>query len=443
MQKMSSTTPETSQEVAVEEKFVAPYGELRQAGGAPPAQSRGMALIFSSFKHRNYQLWFGGQLISVIGTWMQIIAQGWLVYEISHSELALGIVSFASAIPVLFVSPWGGVITDLMPKRTLIVLTQSTAMLLALVLAALTFTGRVQVWHIYILAALLGVVNAFDAPARQAFIVEMVGREDLPNAIALNSMMFNGARVIGPAIGGVLLAWLGSAWCFLLNGVSYIAVIISLLMMVVAHRSIPRRVEKPLRQFMEGVRYARSDRGILGLLLLSAVFSLFGMAYSALLPAFVDQVLHQGATGYGVVNTAIGIGAVLGALFVARFSAEGSRGKTLSIANLIYPVLLGAFGLNVLFPTALALAFSIGLIFMLQGNNINSLLQLSVEDSMRGRIMSLYTLTFFGLSPFGSLAAGAMAEVLPMSVTIGITAIGMLFFSLIIQWRMPEIRRLR
>ena len=397
---------------------------------------------FSSFRYRNYQLWFGGQLISVIGTWMQSIALGWLVYQISHSEFMLGMVGFASAIPVLIVSPWGGVITDVVPKRTLLVITQSSAMVLAFILAALTFSNSVQVWHILVLAALLGVVNAFDAPARQAFVVDMVGREDMANAIALNSMMLNGARVIGPALGGYLLAWLGSSWCFLINGVSFIAVIASLLAMIVPPHQALNRLENPLRQFVEGMRYSSQEREIFGVLLMAVVFSVFGMAYAALLPAFVDQMLHVNASGYGAINALIGGGAVIAALFIANFSNSKQRGRMMLAASLIYPFLLAAFAFTTNFPLALLLSFLLGFGFMVQANSMNSLLQLKVQDNMRGRVMALYTLCFFGLTPFGSLAAGTVAEYLPLNLTVALTALIMLIGSLFIQWRIPEIRKI-
>jgi MFS family permease len=397
---------------------------------------------FSSFRHPNYKLWFSGQLISVIGTWMQGIAQGWLVYQLSHSEFALGMVGFASAIPVLIVSPWGGVITDIVPKRTLLVITQIASMLLAFVLALLTFTNVVQVWHIMVLAALLGVVNAFDAPARQAFVVDMVDREDMVNAIALNSMLINGARVIGPAIGGYLLVWLGSSWCFLINGISFLAVIASLLAMrLPAHKPL-NRLNHPLKQFAEGLSYARQRPEILGLLLLAVFFGVFGMAYSALLPAFVDKNLHTDATGFGAISALFGVGAVLAALFIAAFAKNSWRGKMVTVASLGYPLILAAFGLNSNFPLALFLALALGFGFMIQANSMNSLLQLKVDDAMRGRVMSLYTLTFFGLSPFGSLAAGAVAELIPISLTISVAAAIMFAGSLALQWRIPALRRM-
>jgi MFS family permease len=400
-----------------------------------------MMRAFSSFKHRNYQLWFGGQLVSVIGTWMQSIAQGWLVYQISHSEFALGLVSFAAAIPVLFITPWGGVIVDVVPRRTLLVITQTVTMILAFVLAALAFTNTVQVWHIMVLAVILGIVNSFDAPARQAIVVDLVGREDMTNAIALNSMMFNGARVVGPALGGFLLAWLGSAWCFTVNGISFLAVIAGLLAMRMPARAMTPRIEHPLRRFGEGLAYARAHRDILGLLVLAAVMSTFGMAYSALLPAFVDKVLHTNASGYGAINALIGVGALSGAFLMAVNDFYGKRGRILLVANLVYPLVLALFAYNGNFPLALLLAFGLGFGFMLQGNNMNSLLQLRVDDAMRGRVMSLYTLSFFGLSPFGSLLAGLLGEWLPLSLAITINAGIMLVGMAVIHFLIPEVRR--
>ena len=253
-------------------------GQTREPGLPTPART-GSNSMFSAMRHRNFQLYFGGQLVSNIGTWMQIIAQGWVVYQIGHSELTLGLVAFASAIPVLVVSPWGGVIVDRVSRRKLLVLTQSGAMLLAFILAALMFKNAVQEWHVVVLAALLGVVNAFDAPARQAFVPEMVGKEDLPNAIALNSMMFNSARVIGPAVAGLVLAAVGAAWCFTLNGISFFAVIVGLLLMKLPAREKIQHVNSPWEQLKSGLKYTAGNREIFSLILLSLVFSVFGISY--------------------------------------------------------------------------------------------------------------------------------------------------------------------
>lgn len=382
-------------------------------------------------------------MVSVVGTWMQIIAQGWLVYELSRSEFALGMVSFASAIPNLIASPWGGVMADLLPKRTLLIITQVAAMILALVLAALTFSGTVQVWHIMVLAALTGVINAFDAPARQTFVVELVGREDLTNAISLNAMMFNSARVIGPAVGGLILAAVGAGWCFLLNGLSFMAVIISLLMIQTTKQSLPKRVHNPWKPFIEGLQYAMQREIVWGMIVLMLLISVFGMSYSALLPAFVDKNLNLDAAAYGVINAVIGIGAVVGALTLARFGNSDIRGRLLFGASMVYPVALLCFAFNPFYAGALVLALILGLCFMLIANNVNSLLQLNVDDAVRGRVMGLFTLTFFGLSPFGALAAGAIAERISMTWTIGGAALILAASSWLIFWRIPKIRMLK
>lgn len=395
---------------------------------------------FAALRHRNFQLYFGGQLISNAGTWMQIIAQGWLVYELTHSDLTLGIVGFAAAIPSLIVTPWGGVVVDRMPKRTLLMLTQSAAMLLAFILAALAFSGLVREWHIIVLAAGLGFVNAFDAPGRQAFVVEMVGRQDLPNAIALNSVMFNGARMIGPAIGGLLLAAVGAAWCFTINGLSFLAVLIGLAAMQLApHRPAPS-TQSVWTQLTSGIRYASREPEISGLLLLSLCFSVFGISYATVLPAFVQQVLRQGAEFYGWVTTATGVGAVTGALIIAHHRGPSWRGKWLIVANLAFPVILALFSFTTFLPLSLVWAFGLGLGFMTQFTMINTLLQTRVENGLRGRVMALYTLTFFGFAPFGNLAIGALSETIGLSYAISVFAALSLALSIAVQRKAPQIR---
>lgn len=411
---------------------------------SPALAGRGIRLpkTFTALRHRNFQLYFGGQLVSLAGTWMQIIAQGWLVYELTHSELTLGIVGFASAIPALVVTPWGGVVVDRVPKRSLVVATQAASMLLAFSLAALTFTGTVQVWHVVALAAGLGLVNAFDFPARQSFVVEMVGREDLTNAIALNSMMFNSARVIGPAVGGLLLASVGSAWCFLINGFSFLAVIAGLLAMRLPPHPRGRASASPWRQLTDGLKYVSGRPELFALLLLALIFSVFGFSYTTLLPAFADKVLHTGSLGYGVLNAVTGLGAASGALAVATFGDRGQRGRWLTTANLGFPALLLAFAFVPQFPLSLTLAFGMGLCFMLQFTLINTLLQLNVVDEMRGRVLSLYTLTFSGFAPFGNLMVGTLAGAWGISRSMAFSAIVSVLLSISVILIVPRIRRL-
>jgi MFS family permease len=407
-----------------------------------PARSTRLPQTFRSLQHRNFQLYFTGQLISVAGTWMQVVAQAWLVYELSHSELMLGVVGFAAAIPSLLISPWGGVVVDRVNKRNLLVVTQASSMVLAFILAALTFTGLVQVWHVVLLAGLSGIINAFDGPARQAFVVEMVGREDLSNAIAINSMMFNGARVIGPALGGLLLATVGTAWCFFINGVSFLAVIGCLLLMRLTPRTRVLEIGSPWTDLKHGLRYVLRHRNILALLMLALIFSVFGISYNTVLPAFADQILNAGATGYGAVNAFIGVGAVIGAFIMARYGDRGQRGRWLVWMLLLFPFILLLFAFNTQFVLALGLAVGLGVGFMLVFTIINTLLQTNVDDQMRGRVMGLYTLTFFGFAPFGNLAMGQLAEQWGMSVIIALSAACSLVLAAIVIALVPQLRKM-
>lgn len=414
-----------------------------QAGnGAGVQQAGGGQGSFRSPRHRNFQLYVGGQLVSLAGTWMQNIAQGWLVYEISGSAAMLGIVGFASAIPAFLIAPWAGVVVDRVNKRNLLVLTQVGSMLLAFALAALTFSGLVEVWHVVALAALLGAVNSFDGPARQAFVVDMVGRDDLPNAIAINSMTFNAARVIGPAFGGLLLATVGTAWCFAINGLSFLAVIASLLLMHIAVQPRKKDPSSPWQQLKTGIVYSARHPELRSLLLLALFFSTFGIAYMTVLPAFVDRILQGGPTGFGLITSAAGAGAVSGALYIAVYGDRGYRGRILFAAAMVFPLVLTLFALNSNFVVAVLLAYLLGVGFMLQFTQINTLLQMNVDDHMRGRVLSLYTLTFFGFSPFGNLLVGALSESLGLSTALIIMAVITLASAVVIFWWTPQLRRL-
>jgi MFS family permease len=397
---------------------------------------------FSAMQHRNFRLYMGGQLVSLVGTWMQIIAQGWLVYQLSHSELALGIVGFASAIPALIISPWAGVVVDRVSKRHLLVATQSGAMILAFILSALSFAGMVQVWHVIALAAGLGVVNAFDGPARQAFVVEMVGREDLPNAIAMNSITFNSARILGPGIGGLLLAAVGSSWCFLLNGISFLAVIGSLLAMQLTPRERKPLQLSPWQQLTSGLSYVKNTPELRALLLMALFFSLFGISYSTVLPAFVDKVLHQGAEAFGVINAMSGVGAVTGAFLIAQYGDRGQRGRWLVWAALLFPLVLAVFAVNHSYPAAMVLALLLGVGFMVTFTLINTLLQTRLVDEMRGRVLSLYTLTFYGFTPFGNLLIGSLSERWGLSTAITASAAASLVLSALVILSTKQVRQL-
>jgi MFS family permease len=397
---------------------------------------------FSALQHRNFRLFLSGQMVSLAGTWMQTIAQGWLVYQISGSELALGIVGFASAIPALIASPFAGVVTDRVSRRTMLVVTQACAMVLALILAALAFTGIVQVWHVVALAAALGLVNTFDGPARQAFVVEMVGRDDLPNAIALNSMTFNSGRIIGPAIGGAVLVLVGPAWCFLLNGLSFSAVIAGLLMMrLPPHRTIPANLSA-WKQIASALQYLKTQPELRALLLMALAFSLFGISYSTVLPAFIDKVLKQDAAAFGTINALSGVGAVAGAFMIAKWGDGGHRGKWLIWASLCFAGVLALFAVTPFYPLSMVLAVLLGVGFMLTYTLINTLLQTQLVDEMRGRVLSLYTLTFYGFTPFGNLLIGwaseriGLSEAVLISAALSFVTVGIIFLLI------PTVRKL-
>ncbi len=390
---------------------------------APKEELSRFKMALRALRHRNYRLFFGGQLISLIGTWMQMVAQSWLVYRLTGSSFLLGSVGFASQIPVFLLAFIGGTVADRYNRHRIVIATQSAAMVLAFILSILTLTNVVQMWHIFVLSALLGVVNAFDMPGRQAFIVELVDKEDLMNAIALNSSVFNGARVLGPSVAGMLIAGIGEGWCFFANGVSFIAVIVGLLLMRLRPRSEPARGRSGLNDLLEGFRYVRRTRPIRALILLLALVSMVGMPYSVLMPIFADRILHGGARGLGILMGATGVGAVTGALSLAARS--GTRGLERVVAYTS-----GGFGISlILFSISRSFWFSVlimipaGFCFMVQMASTNTLIQTMVPDRLRGRVMAVHVMMFMGMAPFGSLIAGAVAEKVgaPLAISMGAT----------------------
>ncbi len=372
-----------------------------------------------ALKHRNFQLFFSGQLISLTGTWMQTVAQSWLVYRLTGSSLLLGSVGFASQIPVFLMAPVGGMAADRFNRQRIVIATQVASMILAIVLALLTLTHMVKVWHIFVLAALLGVVNAFDIPGRQSFLVDMVGREDLMNAIALNSSMFNGARVVGPAIAGILVAKIGEGWCFFANGASYIAVIVGLLLMRV---DCPARSksDSPLEDIIEGFSWVSHTGPIRALLLLLGVVSLVGMPYTVLMPVFADHILHGGAKALGILMGFTGIGALFGALTLALRTGIRGLGKLISICCAGFGVSLIAFAFSKLFWLSAFLLIPVGFFIMLQMACSNTLIQAMVPDALRGRVMAVYSMMFMGMAPFGALLGGALADRLGAPITVAV-----------------------
>jgi MFS family permease len=386
----------------------------------PDVEPSKFRMALRALRHRNYRLFFIGQLISLIGTWMQMVAQSWLVYRLTGSSLLLGTVGFASQIPVFLLAFIGGAVADRFNRHRMVIATQTAAMILAFILSVLTLTHTVRVWHIIVLAALLGIVNAFDMPGRQAFIVLLVEKEDLMNAIALNSSIFNGARVLGPAIAGILIAGIGEGWCFFANGVSYIAVIVGLLLMKLASCPAPRS-SSGLSTLLEGFDYVRRMRPIRALLLLLALISLVGMPYSVLMPVFADKILDVGARGLGILMGATGIGALIGALSLAVRSGTKGLGKLVGYTSAGFGASLILFSASRTFWLSALFLVPVGFSFMVQMAATNTLIQTMIPDRLRGRVMAVHIMMFMGMAPFGSFFAGAIAEKLgaPLAVSIG------------------------
>jgi MFS family permease len=398
--------------------------------------------IFSSLRHRNYRLWFWGQLVSLFGTWMQVTAQGFLVFELTHSSAYLGLVGFAAGLPTWIFMPYGGVIADRVKRRSLIIITQTTMMILAFVLAGLTFSGVVRPWHIIGLAFLLGVANAFEAPARHAFVPDMVGREDLTNAIALNSTIFNSATVIGPAAAGITYAAFGPAWCFIINGASFLAVLTALLLMKLKLAPRSAFVSSPWQDLKEGLRYVLNHRMIRTLVGLVMITSLFGSSFAVLFPAWAVNILHGDATTNGWLQSARGAGALFGALLIASLGRFNFRGRLLTAGALSFPLLLVVFALSRWLPLTLVFCVGIGGAAILIFNLANALIQTLVRDSLRGRVMGFYSMTFFGFMPVGALWIGIVAEHLGDTVAVLANAGLMLVFAVLIWVLAPKLQEL-
>ena len=396
---------------------------------------------FAALKHYNYRLWFGGQVVSLVGTWMQSTAQGYLVYQITHSLTYLGLVGFVGGAPSLLFTLFGGVIADRLPRRRLLVITQTCMLVLAFVLAALTFTHTVRPWHIIVLAFLLGVANAFDAPARTSFVMELVDRETMTNAIALNSTMFNIATVVGPSVAGLTYAAIGPAWCFTLNGISFIFVIIALLLMRIKLEAKPARRAAALSELGDGIRYVLKNRMIYSLLGSVGIVSIFGIGMMNLLPAWATDVLHGDVTTNGWLVSARGFGSLVSALMLAYWGTRKLRGRLWTYGAFIMPVMLFVFAWIRWLPLSLLTLLGVGWGFMMVTNNSQAIVQSLVPDHLRGRVMGVYTLVFFGSMPIGSLIAGSAAQWIGEPLTVMLGA-GMLMVLAILAWfYLPDIRR--
>jgi MFS family permease len=396
--------------------------------------------VLRALRHRNYRLFFAGQLISLVGTWMQMVAQPWLVYRLTGSSLLLGSVAFVSQIPVLILAFLGGTVADRYNRHRVVIATQTAAMVLAFILSILTLTRVIQIWHIFVLSGLLGIVNAFDMPGRQAFIVELVEKEDLMNAIALNSSIFNGARVVGPAAAGLLIASIGEGWCFFANGVSFVAVIVCLLCMKLKPRNMPVPGRSSRSDLLEGFRYVQSTKSIRAVILLLGIISIAGMPQSVLMPIFADRILHGGARGLGILMGATGLGALAGAMSLAARSGTRGLGKVIAYAGGGFGAALILFSMSRWFWLSVLLLLPAGFSFMVQMAASNTLLQTMVPDRLRGRVMAVHVMTFMGLSPFGSIAAGAIAEHLGAPLALAVGGVGCLVGAALFLRKLPRLQ---
>ncbi len=395
-----------------------------------------------ALNHKNFRLYFEGQGISIVGTWVQRIALTWLVYRLTNSAFLLGVVGFSGQIPLLIVTPFAGVLADRLDKHKILLYTQALSMIQAFVLAALVLTNSIQVWEIIALSIVLGLFDSLDMPTRQSFMVEMVGnnREDLGNAIAMNSSMVNSARLIGPAIAGILISLVGEGWCFMLNAVSYIAVIVSLLKMEVVHKPTSTKKKETFKELKEGIHYAFGFAPIKYILVLLAIVSFMGTPIRILAPVFVKQFFHGGADMFGFLMGASGLGALCGAIFLMNKKSVLGIGKLITYAVFTFGIGLIAFAISHVFAFSIIFMFMTGIGMMIQLAGSNTLLQTIVEDDKRGRVMSLYAMSFRGVAPFGSLLAGAAAGLIGASLTLVIGGIFCVIGAIYFLVNLPKMR---
>ena len=406
-------------------------------------RSVSVGYIFSALRHYNYRLWFIGQLFSLVGTWMQITAQGFLVYSLTGSPAYLGLVSFFAGLPTLLFALYGGVIADRVSKRSLMLVTQTAMLILAFILAGLVFTNVIQPWMIVVMAFLLGIANAFEGPARNAFVVSLVDdRADLTNAIALNSGMYNMALVLGPAIAGFVYAWLGPAWCFIFNGISFLAVIIALALMRIKPTPRKEKHDHALVAIKDSFKYVRSNKMVMLLIASLGVISIFGFGMLTLIPVWAVKIMHGDVTTNGFLLSFRGLGAVMGALTVAGLASRHIRGKMWTLGSFALPILLITFALSPYLLVSLALLFGVGWSLMFILNNTNSLVQTTIPDKMRGRVMAIYMTVFEGGMPIGSLIMGAAASVIDVRLVVIICGSALLIFALSAYLIYPRLRRL-
>jgi MFS family permease len=404
--------------------------------------TRDFSHAWRALRHRNFQLFFGGQSISLIGTWMTRIATSWLVYRLTGSALLLGTVGFAGQIPTFLLAPFAGVLVDRIDRRKVLVWTQSLAMLQSLALAWLTLSHRITIAEVLALSAMQGIINAFDMPGRQSFMVKMVeDRADLSNAIAINSSMVNTARLIGPSLAGLLIAATNEGWCFLVDGISYIAVIVSLLMMRIAPDQAQRATTSMIGQMKEGWTYVAASAPIRSILLLFALLSLMGWPFMVLMPVFAAQVLHGGPHTLGFLMGAVGVGSLISALsLVMRRSVRGLT-RIIPVAAAIFGVGLICFGLSHFLWLSMLMMLVTGFGMMQGMTSSNTIVQTLVDENVRGRVMSYYTVAFVGMAPFGSLLAGALAHLIGAPRTVIVSGAACILGSIWFSTRLKSIRQ--
>jgi len=395
-----------------------------------------------ALRYRNYRLFFSGQSLSLIGTWMQQVALGWLVYRLTDSAFLLGLVGFSSQIPTFILASVAGVLADRYNKHKIIIITQTLAMIQAFILTFLTLSSTIQIWQILVLSLFSGLINAFDMPTRQSFVIEMVDdRNDLPNAIALNSSMFNAARLIGPTIAGILITAIGEGFCFLVNALSYLTVIAALLMMKIGPPVITKKKEKVLEGLKEGIKYAYNFKPIRALLLLIGLISLTGMPYTVLMPVFARDILHGDAHTLGFLFGAVGTGALIGAIYLASRKSVLGLGRWIAIATSIFSLGLLFFSFSREIYLSIGLMLFTGFGMMMQMASTNTLLQTLVDDDKRGRIMSLYVMAFMGTAPFGSFMAGTLASTIGAPYTVLSSGIICLIAAIVFYKNLPSLRK--
>ena len=398
----------------------------------------GLKSIFRSLRYRNYRLFFSGQSLSLIGTWVQRIAIPWLVYRLTGSAFLLGFVGFAGQIPTFILAPFAGVLTDRLNRYHIMIVSQILSMFQALALALLFFTNTIEVWNVLLLSVIQGCINAFDTPARQSFVIEMVeDKNDIGNAVALNSSMFNGARLVGPSIAGVLIASLGEGACFLINGISYIFVVISLLLMKVKPQEKKKKDTNIIKEFKEGFTYTFGFPPIRSIIILLTVISLMGMPFSVLMPIFAKDIFHGGSHIFGFLMGASGVGALIGGAYLASRKSVVGLEKLIPLAAVVFGLGLVSFSLSSSFPLSIILMIITGVGMMMQTACSNTILQTISDNDKRGRVMSFYTMAFMGTAPIGSFLAGSIASMIGAPATLLIGGIACVIGAAIFAQKLP------